>query len=226
MINCKRSIFKKTTNAYKKDSIFEIIDIEEAIKKSKVIKKCPIEKFLYSKFVGKPIKKQLIMSYNLDDLSFETDNGKLIRFTELFQIYDLLGNGTFGMVLSAIDKVNNQKVAIKVIENNDQIIPKYKFRNIEEFIKKEFQIQSQANHPNLAKLFYAKENANFIFLVMELLEGGTLKEFIIDRYNDDNDFLLLEEECSSIIKGIFEGLNYLHSLNIIHRDIKPGKYNS
>ena len=31
MINCKRSIFKKTTNAYKKDSIFEIIDIEEAI---------------------------------------------------------------------------------------------------------------------------------------------------------------------------------------------------
>jgi serine/threonine protein kinase len=57
---------------------------------------------------------------------------------------------------------------------------------------------------------------------MELLEGGTLKDFIIERYNDGKDYLLLEEECSLIVKGIFEGLNYLHSLNIIHRDIKPG----
>ena len=224
MINSKRSKFRRTTNSYKKDSIFEIIDIEEAIKKSKIIKKCPIDKFLYSKFVGKPDKKQLIMSYNLDELSFETDNGNVTKFTENYQIIDLIGNGTFGMVLSAIDKVNKyQKVAIKVFLNDFQIIPKYKFRNIEEFIKKEVQIQSQAKHPHLAKLHYAKENANFIFLVMELLEGGTLKEFLIERYNDFNDYMLLEEECSTIIKGIFEGLNYLHSLNIIHRDIKPGK---
>ena len=58
---------------------------------------------------------------------------------------------------------------------------------------------------------------------MELLEGGTLKDFIIERYNDKKDYLMLEEECSLIVKGIFEGLNYLHSLNIIHRDIKPGR---
>jgi serine/threonine protein kinase len=58
---------------------------------------------------------------------------------------------------------------------------------------------------------------------MELLEGGTLKDLIIERYNDSKDYLLLEEECAIIIKGILEGLNYLHSLNIIHRDIKPGK---
>ena len=60
---------------------------------------------------------------------------------------------------------------------------------------------------------------------MELLEGGSLKDLIIQRYLDKNDYLFLEEECAMIIKGIFEGLKYLHSINITHRDIKPGKIN-
>ena len=223
MINSKKSLFKKKTQAYTKDSIFEIIDIEEAIRKSNVIKKCPIEKFIYSKNLRKTEKKEIVMSCNIDELNFESENGKLTKFTENYQVIEIMGNGTFGIVLSAFDKSNKyHKVAIKVLANYYQIIPKYKFRNIEEFIKKEVQIQSQAKHHHLAKLYCAKENSNFIFLIMELLEGGTLKEFLIERYNDNNDYLLLEEECSSIIKGIFEGLNHLHSLNIIHRDIKPG----
>jgi hypothetical protein len=115
MINSKRSLFRKNTKEYKKDSIFEIIDIEEAIKKSKTIAKCPIDKFLYSKYVGKNERKQLTMSYTFEDLSFETDNGKEIKFTELYDIIDILGEGTFGCVLSAYDKSNQfQKVAIKV----------------------------------------------------------------------------------------------------------------
>jgi len=119
MINSKRSLFRRNTKEYKKDSIFEIIDIEEAIKKSKTISKCPIDKFLYSKYVGKQEKNQVMMSYTLDDLSFEADNGKVIKFTELYNIIDILGNGTFGIVLSAYDKSNKyEKVAIKVFAND------------------------------------------------------------------------------------------------------------
>ena len=115
MINSKRSLFRRNTKEYKKDSIFEIIDIEEAIKKSKTITKCPLDNFLYSKFVGKQEKNQVMMSYNLEDLSFENDGGKIIKFTEMYEIIDLLGNGTFGVVLSAYDKSNKyEKVAIKV----------------------------------------------------------------------------------------------------------------
>ena len=120
MINSKRSIFKKTTNKYKKDSIFEIIDIEEAIKKSKNIGKCPLDKFLYCKDLGKTEKKISIMSYSLNDLNFESDKGRFTKFTDVFQIIDFIGNGTFGMVLSAYDKLNKyQKVAIKVFTNDN-----------------------------------------------------------------------------------------------------------
>jgi|LauGreDrversion4_2_1035121.scaffolds.fasta_scaffold22351_9 hypothetical protein len=119
MINSKKSLFRKNTKEYKKDSIFEIIDIEEAITNSKTIEKCPTDKFLYSKYVGRQDRKQLMMSYTLEDFSFETDNGKVIQFTELYDIIDILGNGSFGVVLSAYDKLNQYgKVAIKVIPNH------------------------------------------------------------------------------------------------------------
>lgn len=115
MINSKKSLFRRNTKEYKKDSVFEIIDIEEAIKKSKLILKCPIDKFLYSKYVGKQEKKQIPMSFTLEDLNFESDKGKIIKFTEFYEIINFLGNGTFGIVLSAYDRTNrNEKVAIKV----------------------------------------------------------------------------------------------------------------
>ena len=50
------------------------------------------------------------------------------------------------------------------------------------------------------------------------MEGGSLKELIINKYRKNN---FTDLECSLIIKNILEGLNYLQSLNIIHRDIKP-----
>jgi len=118
MINSKKSLFKKKTQAYTKDSIFEIIDIEEAIRKSNVIKKCPIEKFIYSKNLRKTEKKEIVMSCNIDELNFESENGKLTKFTENYQVIEIMGNGTFGIVLSAFDKSNKyQKVAIKVLAN-------------------------------------------------------------------------------------------------------------
>jgi calcium/calmodulin-dependent protein kinase I len=61
---------------------------------------------------------------------------------------------------------------------------------------------------------------NYIFLVMELMEGGTLKELMIQRYKEE-DYFFKEDECAIILKNILQGIKYLHSLKIVHRDIKP-----
>jgi len=61
---------------------------------------------------------------------------------------------------------------------------------------------------------------NYIFLVMDLMTGGSLKDLITERYHNGDKFFS-DEECSIIIKNILEGLCYLDSRKIVHNDIKP-----
>jgi hypothetical protein len=111
MIDPKKSKFKVNTKSYIRDSVFDIIDIEEAIKKNKVIEKCPQKEFIYSHVKN---------SKNIHDISFyefdfELDNGGIEKFTELFKVIEVLGEGTFGLVISAFDlKIEKKEVAIKV----------------------------------------------------------------------------------------------------------------
>ena len=112
-INPKKSKFTKTTDKYTKDSIFDIIDIKEAIIKNKFIKKCEKDKFIYCDYLIKENKKKY--SLRIDDYFFEKDNGTIEQFTEFFEVISFLGIGAFGSVIRAYDKTNKSEVAIKVI---------------------------------------------------------------------------------------------------------------
>lgn len=72
---------------------------------------------------------------------------------------------------------------------------------------------------NIVRFLGLIENERFIYIKMELAKGGTLGEFIKRRA--DNDERLTDQEVSSIMRGIFKGIDHLHSMNIIHRDLKP-----
>ena len=73
MIDSKKSLFKKLTKYYFRDSVLDIIDIEEAIKKNKHIPKCK-DNFIYSSSLNKEIKP---ISVNLNEYVFEFDNGQI-----------------------------------------------------------------------------------------------------------------------------------------------------
>ena len=83
-------------------------------------------------------------------------------------------------------------------------------------------ILQKLENSRILKIYEVLETQNYFFIFMELLEGGSLKDLILRRYINNNiNYLFKESECSLIMKGVLEALDYLHKNKIIHRDIKP-----
>lgn len=82
-------------------------------------------------------------------------------------------------------------------------------------MQNEIQILREIDHPNLIKLDSVYETKNSYYLLFELFSGGNLFDYI----KKNGPFS--EIQACHILKGILEGLKYLHKKNIIHRDIKP-----
>lgn len=220
----KKHFYRKTTLQYTKDHIFDSIDIKGSIEKNKTIPKINEDLFLYRKCKKSTEKTDKIIELNFNE-TFVYDEKKPVPIFDYFSNFQFIGYGAFGTVYSAIDLVKREKIAIKVnilLCLKNKVLPKNKFsKEISSFMMKEVEIQSSFNHKNILNLEAVKENDEYLFLVMELVEGGTLKDLIIDKYYSDKEFFQ-DSECSLIMKNILEGLYYIHTKKIIHRDIKPG----
>jgi len=127
--------------------------------------------------------------------------------------YEMMGRiGTGGMadVYKAIDRTLNRYVAIKVL--------KREFREDETFVKK-FRTEAQSaaglSHPNIVNVYDVAEDRGLYYIVMELVEGITLKDYIQKKGR------LTAKEVTSIAVQVCSAIEMAHSHNIIHRDIKP-----
>ena len=127
-----------------------------------------------------------------------------------YLIKKTLGKGTFGRVKLAIFLPQNKKVAIKIIE-------KKRIREEDDIIrlKREFEMLSQFNHPNVITVSEIFESREAYFTVMEFCEGGELFNYIVSNK------CLSEEKSAYFYYQLISGLEYIHSLGIVHRDLKP-----
>ena len=71
------------------------------------------------------------------------------------------------------------------------------------------------HHPNIIQLLDVYITDEKIFIVMELMEGGELFDYVVDKGT------LTEDEAANIVRKVTSAMVYMHSKNIVHRDLKP-----
>ena len=119
-----------------------------------------------------------------------------------------LKSGRFGKVYNVIDKITRQRRAVKIVEKSPQD-PKATLNKLNEL-----RIMEKIDHPNLVNIIEHFEDLKYIYMVMEYVNDGELFEQIIKKES------LSEKVVLSIMKQLLSAVNYLHSINIVHRDIK------
>ena len=127
-----------------------------------------------------------------------------------YLIQHTLGEGTFGKVKLGIYLPTNEKVAIKVLEKDRLTDKDDQIR-----VKREFDMLSKFNHPNVILVTEIFESVDSFYSVMEFCEGGELFNYIVEKKR------LSEKETAFYYYQIINGLEYIHSLGIVHRDLKP-----
>lgn len=131
------------------------------------------------------------------------------KLKQRFDIIKKLGQGTYGKVQLGINKETGQEVAIKTIK-------KCKIETEADLIRirREIQIMSSVQHPNIIHIYEVFENREKMVLVMEYAAGGELYDYLSERKK------LTEQEARRIFRQIATAVFYCHKHKICHRDLK------
>ena len=125
-----------------------------------------------------------------------------------YNIVEKLGQGGMGVVFRAKDTRLDRFVALKMLPPHLANLPEERER-----LKIEARAEANVNHPNIATIYDIIEAEDQVFIVMEYIDGNTVKDQI-ELGSQDIDFAL------DVARQIGEGLRAAHARGIIHRDIK------
>lgn len=126
---------------------------------------------------------------------------------------DTIGQGAFATVKKAIERSTGDSYAVKIINRRRAIHAGGK--GAMDGVNRELQILRQLDHPNIVRLKSFYEDVENYYLVMELVPGGDLMDFVAANG------AIGEDATQVITKQILDGIAYVHQLGISHRDLKP-----
>ncbi len=124
-----------------------------------------------------------------------------------FEIRDRLGAGGMGVVMSAFDPALHRMVAVKVLR--DEGDPEEQARLLEEA-----RAMAKLRHPNLVTVYEAGTHEGSVYIVMECVEGGTLRRWL-------DDVPRTWEQVARVFLDAAHGLAAIHDAGMVHRDFKP-----
>lgn len=134
---------------------------------------------------------------------------------ELLKKYDMgevLGVGSTSTCHRCTDRNTGQVFACKIIH---RVVIEKRFKGLGEQFQNEISTLKSLNHPNIISLYDVYTMEEKIFIIMELMTGGELFDYVVQKGT------LTEDEASGIVKKVVSALVYMHDKNIIHRDLKP-----
>lgn len=132
---------------------------------------------------------------------------------DFYEIGETLGSGQFAIVKRCIEKSTGNKYAAKFIKKRLSGASRRGVKREE--IAREVDILQQLQHPNIVALHDVYENRTDVVLILELVSGGELFDFLAQKES------LSEEEATQFIKQVLHGVQNLHSKKIAHFDLKP-----
>ncbi|WP_338469865.1 Stk1 family PASTA domain-containing Ser/Thr kinase [Niallia sp. XMNu-256] len=132
------------------------------------------------------------------------------RISDRYKILEMIGGGGMANVYLAHDMILDRDVAVKVLRLD--------FANSDEFIRRfhrEAQSATSLAHPNIVSIYDVGEEDSIYYIVMEHVNGQTLKQYI------QNHSPVVIEDALAIMEQITSAISHAHENHIIHRDIKP-----
>lgn len=162
----------------------------------------------YQQVEDRNVKTQIIN--NADELVFNTVYKNSNKITKDYKIWiDQMGKGAFGEVRKALHLESGNMRAVKIVYKHECSTEEQKK------ILNEVEVLKQLNHPNIIKIYEFFEDVKFMYIVMELAQGGELFDKILNVQK------FSERKAAEIFQQILIAVNYLHKHNIVHRDLKP-----
>lgn len=128
-----------------------------------------------------------------------------------YQIHEEIGRGATSVVYRATDARLKTSVALKVLPPHLAADQSFLHRFL-----KEGENATRLRHENIVRVYEAGRLGGHYYLAMELIDGGTLSDYVRRRTE-----ILATHEITEVISQIASALDYAHSLGYIHRDIKP-----
>lgn len=126
---------------------------------------------------------------------------------ETYEIGKTIGHGASGKVYTVTHKASGSKFACKVVKKNSSM-------NDAQSMSTEIEIMKRIRHRNIVSMYELYETPKCLWIILELVDGGDLHHFLAHtlHYN--------EVMAARQFKQILMGLHYLHSLGVVHRDLK------
>jgi serine/threonine-protein kinase len=130
-----------------------------------------------------------------------------------YEIRGTLGQGAMGLVYDGWDPLIMRRVAIKTValaQGDDADAAE----GVERF-RREAQAAGRLQHPNIVSVFDFGETETLAYIVMEFMDGGTLKDLL------DRDRKLVPARACDMMCQVLSALAYSHARGVVHRDVKP-----